>query len=89
MVDEKILLSQCVGLANQIIKKDMKATISIQIFKFENTEVENERKKKSPSQEKRDLKRTLNFKEKLVKYEEKGEVKEEFRIKEENVDINH
>ena len=89
MVDEKILLSQCVDLANQIIKKDMKATISIQIFKFENTEVENERKKKSPSQEKRDLKRTLNFKEKLVKYEEKGEVKEEFRIKEENVDINH
>ena len=61
MVDEKILLSQCVDLANQIIKKDMKATISIQIgegftFKFENTEVENERKKKSPSQEKRDLK---------------------------------
>ena len=56
MVDEKILLSQCVDLANQIIKKDMKATISIKIFKFENTEVENERKKKSPSQEKRDLK---------------------------------
>ena len=96
MVDEKILLSQCVDLANQILKKDMKATISIKIgeeftFMFENNEVENPRnvKKKSPSQEKRDIKRTLNFKEKFIKPEEKIEAKEEktqFRIKEEKID---
>ena len=93
MVDEKILLSQCVDLANQIIKKDLKATISIQIgegftFKFDNSEVENV-KKKSPSQEKRDLKRTINFKEKFLKAEDKREIKEEkpqFRIKEEKID---
>ena len=58
MVDEKILLSQCVDLANQILKKDMKATISIKIgeeftFMFEYNEVENPRNVKKNHQVKK------------------------------------
>ena len=44
-------------------------------------------RKKSPSQEKRNLKRTLNFKEKFGKSEDKSEIKEEkFQSKEEKTD---
>ena len=72
MVDEKTLLSQCVELANNVIKKNLKAVISIKIgkefnFSFDNNE--NSFKKKSPSQAKRDLERNENFKLKNVKEE--------------------
>ena len=72
MVDEKTLLSQCVDLANHIIKKNLKAVISIQSGKqlnFTFNNIEKSLKKKSPSQEKRDLETNQSFKLKSVKAE--------------------
>ena len=83
MVDEKALISQCVDLANQIIKNNAKAVFSIKLgegytFSFDNHQDYGRQppKKKSPSNENRDLERTLKFKNKNAK-----DAKDEIDIK--------
>ena len=93
MVDEKSLLSQCIDLANQVIKKNAMASISIKIgegfsFDFDNHEVkEKKSKKKSPSQDKRDVARSVNFRKNTLKCET-NEVKENLETKIENKSID-
>ena len=87
MVDEKHIISQCIDLANQVIKKGLSAAISIEIgegfiFNFDNKDSElnvKKLKKKSPSQEARSIQRSNNFKEKTNDLENKI-------IKEETID---
>ena len=74
IVDEKALISQCVYLANLIIKNQANAVFIIKLgegyaFSFDNQEDYGRPppKKKSPSNEKRDLERTLKYKDKNVK----------------------
>ena len=98
MTVEKVIISQCIDLANQVMKNGMNATILIKIgdnFKFEFDNKENKMndmmKKKSPSQEARDIERSKKYKENLAKnkHEQIEKVKEEpkdERIKEETED---
>ena len=73
MVDEKNIISQCVDLANQVIKNGLNATIVVEIgenfkFKFDNKEETlngKQFKKKSPSKEARNIERCKKFKESL------------------------
>ena len=74
MTVKKVIISQCIDLANQVMKNGMNATILIKIgdnFKFEFDNKENKMndmmKKKSPSQEARDIERSKKYKENLAK----------------------
>jgi hypothetical protein len=74
---DDVLLSQCVNLVNNIVAKNMLAFINIKVgdkfsFQFNNQKKYLPmQKKKSPSQEKRNLDRTINFKRKLTINESK------------------
>ena len=73
MVDENNIISQCVDLANQVIKNGMNATIMVDLgdnfkFKFDNKEDNvnvQQFKKKSPCTEARNIERSKKFKESL------------------------
>ena len=79
MVDEKTLLSQCIDLANHVIKKNINASISIKIgecftFEFDNHNAKEKNvKNKSPCQVKRDIERCKTFKKKYVNSENNEE----------------
>ena len=92
MVDEKSIISQCINLANEVIKKGFSAAISIEIgegfcFKFDNKAIDESFKKykrKSPSQEARNIVRSRKFNENIKKVEKKDmEVQVPDLIKEE------
>ena len=91
MVDENNIISQCVDLANQVIKNGMNATIMVEIgdnfkFKFDNKEDNvnvKQFKKKSPSTEARNIERSKKFKESL-----KNKIDEDENIKLETKEID-
>ena len=91
MVDEKSIMSQCIDLANQVVKKGLNAAISIEIgvgfsFKFDNKsndEHVKNYKKKSPSQEARSIERSKKFKDSIKKLENKDVEVQVSELKEE------
>ena len=84
-----LLLTQCVNLVNKIVEKDMMAFINIQVgdnfsFVFDNKKYSpREPKKKSPSQEKRNIERTINF---IRKNEQNDDASRTANEKEKSVD---
>ena len=98
MVDEKFIISQCIDLANQVMKNGLNAIIKIEMgdnikFEFNNKEDKVKTvqlKRKSPSQEARNNERSKKYKESLIKNEEtEDEIKPEGDnfIKEEEIEI--
>ena len=85
MVDEKFIISQCIDLANQVMKNGLNAIIKIEMgdnikFEFNNKEDKVKTvqlKRKSPSQEARNNERSKKYKESLIKNEAIEKVKEE------------
>ena len=84
-----VLLTQCINLVNQIVKMDMMAFINIQVgdnfsFVFDNKKyLPREPKKKSPSQEKRNIERTIHFKRKMCENEQKDDAAKTVNVKKE------
>ena len=66
MAGKNVIISQCLNLVNQIVEKNMKVYMNVQMeegvsFIFDNMEKRN----KSASQEKRSIERSIKFKEKV------------------------